>query len=41
MACADERSERVLQGCKAAGLTIPNQIGIIGADFVPKQMLRY
>lgn len=32
MACADERSEQILQACKIIGLKIPNEIAIIGAD---------
>lgn len=32
MACADERSEQVLQACKAAELKVPNEVAIIGAD---------
>ena len=32
MACADERSEQVLNACKAAGLAVPNEIAIVGAD---------
>jgi LacI family transcriptional regulator len=32
MACADERSEQVLQACKSAGRKVPDDIAIIGAD---------
>ncbi len=32
MACADERSEQVLQACKAANLKVPHEVAIIGAD---------
>jgi LacI family transcriptional regulator len=32
MACADERSEHILQACKTAGLKIPDEVAIVGAD---------
>lgn len=32
MACADERSEQVLQACKAANLKVPHEVAIVGAD---------
>ncbi len=32
MACADERSEQVLQACKSVNLKVPHEVAIIGAD---------
>lgn len=32
MACIDERSQQVAEACKAAGLSVPDQVAIIGAD---------
>lgn len=32
MACADERSEQVLQACNASGRKVPEDIAIVGAD---------
>lgn len=32
MACNDDRGEQVIEACKIAGLHVPDQVGIIGAD---------
>lgn len=32
MACIDERSQQVAEACKAAGLSIPDQVSIVGVD---------
>jgi LacI family transcriptional regulator len=32
MACNDDCGQRVMEGCRLAGLTIPDMVGVIGAD---------
>jgi LacI family transcriptional regulator len=32
MACNDDRGEQVIEACKVAGLNVPDEVGIIGAD---------
>ncbi len=32
MACNDDRAQNVVEACKVAGLRVPDQVGIIGAD---------
>jgi LacI family transcriptional regulator len=32
MACNDDRGEQVIEACKTAGLQVPDQVAIIGAD---------
>jgi LacI family transcriptional regulator len=32
MACNDDRGEQVIEACKIAGLNVPDEVGIIGAD---------
>jgi LacI family transcriptional regulator len=32
MACNDDRGEQVIEACKLAGLEVPDQVGVIGAD---------
>lgn len=32
MACIDERGQQVAEACKAAGLSIPGQVAIVGVD---------
>jgi LacI family transcriptional regulator len=32
MACNDDRGEQVIEACKTAGLNVPDEVGIIGAD---------
>jgi LacI family transcriptional regulator len=32
MACNDDCSQRVMEACKAAGLLVPDMVGVIGAD---------
>jgi LacI family transcriptional regulator len=32
MACNDDRAEQVIEACKIAGLHVPDEVGIIGAD---------
>jgi LacI family transcriptional regulator len=32
MACNDDRGEQVSEACKVAGLSVPDEVGIIGAD---------
>ena len=32
MACVDERSQQVAEACKAAAITVPDQVAIVGVD---------
>jgi LacI family transcriptional regulator len=32
MACNDDCSQRVMEACKLAGLTVPDMVGVVGAD---------
>jgi len=32
MACNDDRGEQVIEACKIAGLTVPDEVAVIGAD---------